>query len=138
MAVIGVLLATEQEFVTFQVTDDVVRTLANLKWSGKARWSTHKRHMGNALTEFTGLEPDEISFKITLLADLGVTPMEELERIWAWERAGTPLALTIGDHNYGRYRWSIISPNIKVQHTDVFGNIYACEVELKLQEYLRR
>lgn len=137
MAVIGMMLADETDFVPFMVTEDVVRTLEKWKWTGKARWATHYRHMGNALTEFLGRDTDEMSFRVKLVAELGVTPMEELKRFWRWERDGTPLALTIGEHNYGRYRWAIVSHGTEISYTDAYGNIYACEIELKLQEYLR-
>lgn len=138
MAIVGVLMEDRENFLVFQVTESVVRTLSDMKWSGSANWSVHSRHMGDALTEFTGLDPDQISFKIELAAELGVDPMKELTRLWTWQRAGTPLALTIGEHNYGRYRWSILSKSTAVQYTDGAGNLYACEVTLKLQEYLKR
>lgn len=137
MAVIGVMMADGKDFVPFQVTEETVRTLEKWKWSGKARWATHKRHKGDSLTEFVGRDPDSMSFTVKLVVALGVDPMKELERIWRWERNGVPLALTIGDHNYGRYRWSILEHGTEIQHTDAYGNIYACDVELKFQEYLR-
>lgn len=127
----------ENSYMAFQVSEDTVLTLSEFKWSGSANWSVHSRHMGNALTEFTGLDPDQISFKLLLAAELGVTPMEALTQLWRWEREGTPLALTIGAHNYGRYRWSIVSKSTSGKYTDAEGNLYVCEVTLKLQEYLR-
>ncbi len=137
MAVIGMMMADAEDYVPFQVSEETVRTLSKWKWSGKAKWATHARHMGDSLTEFVGRDTDSMSFTIQLVAELGVDPMEELVRLWGWERAGTPLALTVGDHNYGRYRWSILSNDTEIQHTDTMGNIYACDVALKLQEYLR-
>ena len=57
---------------------EVVETLDNMSWSGSARYSTHQRHGANALTEFTGLDPDQITFDITLSVELGVDPMAEV------------------------------------------------------------
>ena len=50
--------------VVFSVSDSVVETINNFTWSGSARYSTHQRHLTHALTEFTGLDPDGITFDI--------------------------------------------------------------------------
>lgn len=138
MAVIGMMMADATDYVPFQVTEETVLTLSKWKWTGKARWATHTRHMGDSLTEFTGRDADSMSFAIKLVRDLGVDPMKELERIWRWEREGKPLALTIGAHGYGRYRWAILEHGTEIQYTDAQGNVYACETEIKLLEYLRK
>ena len=62
MAIIGCL-----GDVVFTVSRDVVRTLDNMTWGGSARYATHERHLTNALTEYTGLDPDTITFDILLL-----------------------------------------------------------------------
>ncbi|MFR1110746.1 MAG: phage tail protein, partial [Anaerotruncus colihominis] len=67
--------------VAFTVSDSVIRTLSNFQWSGSARYATHQRHLGRGLLEFTGTDPDKISFDITLSAQLGVTPAKEIARI---------------------------------------------------------
>jgi hypothetical protein len=130
-------MGADDEGVVFQVSRDVVRTLTDWKWSGSARWSTHERHLTHALTEFTGLDPDQMSFKMLLTAELGVNPMDEIVRIWNYERKGTPVALTIGEKCYGKYRWSILSHSTEMEVTDAEGNLYSATVTLKLQEYLR-
>ncbi len=136
--VIGMMMALATDYVPFQVSEETVRTISKWQWSGKAKWATHARHMGDSLTEFVGRDTDSMSFTIQLVTELGVDPMKELERLWLWERMGTTFALTVGDHNYGRYRWAILSHDTEIQHTDAQGNLYACEVGLKLQEYLRK
>ena len=60
--------------IIFQVSEKTVRTLDNMAWSGSARYAVHERHLSNALTEFTGLDPDKITFDITLCSELGVDP----------------------------------------------------------------
>lgn len=138
MAVIGWMGAGgDDEGVVFQVSRDTVRTLSNWTWSGSARWATHERHDDNALTEFEGVDPDQIAFEVQLTAELGVNPMDELVRIWTYERKGTAVALTIGEHCYGKYRWSVLSHSTSMEVTDVDGNLYSATVKVKLQEYLR-
>lgn len=132
MAVVGCL-----GDIIFTVSDKTVRTLDNFRWSGSARYAIHQRHMGRSLTEFTGLDPDKITFDMTLLAELGVDPLEEVTQILRYERAGTALPLTIGQHAYGYYRWNIVSHEMTAKYTDREGNIMGAAVSITLQEYLK-
>ncbi len=132
MAVVGCL-----GDIVFQVSDKTVRTLENLKWSGSARYAVHNRHNGNALTEFVGLDPDKITFDITLLMEMGVDPMDDIVKLWNYERTGEAVPLTIGTHFYGRYRWNVISHDVSVKHSDRRGDIAGAVVSVTLQEYLR-
>ena len=47
------------------------------------------------------------------------------------------LPLTIGNHGYGRYRWTILSHKTKAEHYDGHGNIISATLSISLQEYLR-
>lgn len=132
MAVVGCL-----GDIVFTVSDKTVRTLDNWKWSGSARYAVHQRHMVRPLTEFTGVDPDEITFEMTLLKELGVDPLEEVVRIRWYERNGTALPLTIGQHAYGFYRWNIVSDEMTVKYTDHQGDIMGAVVTVTLQEYLK-
>lgn len=132
MAVVGCL-----GDIVFTVSDQTVRTLENWKWSGSARYSVHNRHNGNALTEFVGLDPDKITFDMTLLREMGVDPMDDIVKLWNYERTGAVLPLTIGTHCYGRYRWSVVSHDVTVKYTDRRGDIAGAVVSVSLQEYLR-
>ena len=136
MAVIGYLGTGTQEGIIFQVSEETLETVRNMTWSGSARYAVHQRHMNNALTEFTGLDPDKITFEITLLAELGVDPMQEIVKIWGYQRKGTALQLVLGEHGYGRYRWTITDHKTKVDHTDVRGDPYCATVSVTLLEYL--
>lgn len=133
MAVIGALGK-----LSFKVSEAQVRTFSNFQWSGAARYGTHQRHGGNALTEFTGLDADQISLDLTFNAQLGTSPISEIWQLWNWQRKGTTLPLTIGSHAYGRYRWTIVSLAIKAEYWDKYGEIYHSIVTVKLQEYLRK
>ena len=123
--------------VVFSVSDQAVETIQNFVWSGSARYSTHQRHLSDALTEFTGLDPDSITFDIYLSAYLGVNPMSEVIKIWSYERSGAAVPLTIGTHAYGKYRWSILSHKVKAQDVDTAGDMTSATLSLTLQEYLR-
>lgn len=123
--------------IPFLVEEEVVRTLDNMTWSGSARFSTHNRHLNNALTEFTGLDPDKCTFDITLSTDLGTDPMTEVKRIWNYERTASAIPLTIGTHGYGKYRWNITKHELKAKAFFRNGDLHTATVSVSLQEYLR-
>lgn len=132
MAVIGCL-----GDIVFTVSEETVLTLDNMVWSGSARYSVHDRHLTHALTEFEGLDPDKIKFDITLSTDLGTDPINEVVKIWNYERSGQAVPLTIGEKGYGKYRWNITKHDMKMQAFFRNGNVHTATVSVSLQEYLR-
>ncbi|MCI9509547.1 MAG: phage tail protein [Angelakisella sp.] len=132
MAIVGCL-----GDVVFAVSDATVRTLDNMSWSGSVRYAAHERHLGDTITEFTGVDPDKITFDITLLADLGVSPMAEADKIGRIMRSGRAVPLTIGTARYGRYRWNITKYMLKSKAFDRSGNLQMAVLSVSLQEYLR-
>ena len=110
--------------VVFSVSSRTLKTISNFVWSGSARYATHDLHAGNSISEYTG-------------TDLGVDPMSEIWRLFDLERQGVTLPLTIGNHGYGRYRWTILSHKTKAEHYDGHGNIISATLSISLQEYLR-
>lgn len=131
MAIVGCL-----GDVIFTVSRSVVRTLDNMTWSGSARYATHERHLTNALTEFTGLDPDKITFDILLSAELGVDPIAEVVKLWNIERSGRAVPLTVGTKGYGKYRWNITKHEMKMKTFYKNGDVHTATVSVSLQEYL--
>ena len=131
MAIVGCL-----GDVIFTVSRSVVRTLDNMTWSGSARYATHERHLTHALTEFTGLDPDKITFDILLSADLGVDPIAEVVNLWNIERSGQTVPLTVGTKGYGKYRWNILKHDMKMKTFYANGDVHTATVSVSLQEYL--
>lgn len=123
--------------VVFQVSEEITETLKDMEWSGSVRYSVHQRHNTNALTEYTGIDPDKISFSITLLRELGVDVIAEIVKIWNMERSGEAVRLVVGEKAYGKYRWNVVSHSAKYTAHDRDGNPIAAEVSLQLQEYLK-
>ena len=122
--------------IVFEVSDDTVKTLDNMSWSGSARYATHQRHLYHAKTEYTGMNPDQIQFDIILSAYLGVNPQETINLIWKYERDGTPVGLAVGHKGYGKYRWTITKHTIKQKYFDGEGDLTHCTVSVSLQEYV--
>ena len=96
MAVIGYMGRSPSDGIVFQVSSELVLTLENFKWSGSARYAVHNRHNYHALTEYTGMDPDKITFDMTLLKEHGVRPLKEVAKLWKYERVGIAVALVIG------------------------------------------
>ena len=137
MAMIGYLGKNAREGIIFEVSDQTVRTLKNWKWSGSVRYAVHNRHNYHALTEYTGMDPDKITFDIILKVELGVKPLDDIVKIWTYEREGIALALTVGRKGYGKYRWNVVSHEEKMVAYDQKGNVTAATVSVNLQEYIR-
>ena len=131
MAIVGCL-----GDVIFSVSKDVVRTLDNMVWSGSARYAVHERHLTHALTEYTGLDPDKITFDILLSAELGVDPIAEVVKLWNIERSGRAVPLTVGTKGYGKYRWNILKHEMKMKTFYGNGDVHTATVSVSLQEYL--
>ena len=131
MAIVGCL-----GDVIFTVSRSVVRTLDNMTWSGSARYATHERHLTHALTEYTGLDPDKITFDILLSAELGVDPRAEVVKLWNIERSGRAVPLTVGTKGYGKYRWNILKHEMKMKTFYGNGDVHTATVSVSLQEYL--
>lgn len=118
--------------IVFSVSSRTLKTISNFVWSGSARYATHDLHAGNSISEYTGTDLAKITFDIQLLASLGVDPMSEIWRLFDLERQGVTLPLTIGNHGYGRYRWTILSHKTKAEHYDGHGNIISATLSIFL------
>ncbi len=124
--------------IYFSISSIKVQTVSKAVWSGSARYSTHKRHLTHALTEFTGLEPDTFSFDMVLHDGFGVRPMDLLVKLWRYEREGLPQPLVIGDHAYGKYKWLVQRHSTKMEYYDKEGVLIYAVVSVELLEYLRK
>ena len=113
--------------IVFQVSEEITETIRDVEWSGSARYSTHQRHNMNALTEFTGIDPDTMKFTITLTRELGVDVAAEIAKIFKLERSGEA----------GKYRWNVVKHSAQITAHDKKGNPICAEVALELQEYLK-
>ena len=123
--------------VVFQVSNRTVMTLRDISIKNTASIAVHNIHLGTGLSEFTGSEPQQISFKILVSAYLGVSPETQIQRLETYLRNGTQLTFVLGDKTYGRYRWLLESFEVSVEQTDRRGNVTQCDISVTLQEYLK-
>lgn len=122
--------------IVFEVNSNIIKTFAKMQWNGSVRYSEHQRHLSNALTEFTGINPDTMSFEMVLSVYLGVEPMAELIKLWDYERSGKAVSLVIGEKAYGKHRWVVKSHKTKMETYDKQGNLTGATVSVDLLEYL--
>ena len=67
--------------IVFEVSEKTIQTIQRAAWSGSVNITEHKRHLGDACTEFTGRNADTISLEIHLSAWLGVNPLKTIHQI---------------------------------------------------------
>ena len=123
--------------VIFTVSKDQVLTIENMSWNSSANYQAHDRHLQDPALEFTGTGSDEISLDIHLSAFLGVKPMDQIVKLFQYEREGKLLPLVIGPKAYGKYRWVITDTGREMKHFDGKGNVLSVDLNLKLKSYTR-
>ena len=122
--------------IPFIVSGEKVLTPDSLVWSGSARYAEHQRHNYHALTEFTGLDPDKFTFNIRLVNSMGIDVLDELVKLWGYERDAAPLVLVLEEKVYGKHRWVVTSHKANMRHFDPHGRVIVADVSLSLLEYL--
>ena len=131
MAIIGTLGS-----VVFSVSTKQVKTFDDLKRSGSAKFASHNRHLKDTLLEFTGNDPDKITFSILLSVFLGVDLKAEISNLEAAKRTGKIMHLVIGRQSYGN--WVITSLSTDYDRIDNKGNTLIAKISVSLTEYARR
>jgi len=122
--------------VIFTVSDETVMTLENIVWSSSATWQEHERHLKDPALEYVGMGADEMSFDIKISVYLGVSVMDQIVKLFTYEREGRLLPLTIGKKAYGKYRWVILNTQRKFDHVGKYG-LESATVSLKLKGYTK-
>jgi len=123
--------------VAFNVSDKQIKTLRNFEVSHSASISVHKIHLGGGIAEFTGNDPQTITFKLRLSAYLGAPPEGDLRQLENYLQNGIPVAFALGRKTYGRYKWLVESMKVSGEYYDKYGNITQCDVAVTLKEYLK-
>lgn len=120
----------------FQVSSDTVMTVSNFVEGASTRYAIHQRHNNSACLEYTGMDPDQLTFDIELSEYLGVYPQSAINILWGYIRSGQPVSMVLGRTVYGKWRWVIKSMAIKMKHTDKDGTWTHTTVSVTLMEYL--
>ena len=89
--------------IVFETSSRYILTFNNFAQTVSARYATHERHATTALTEFTGIDPESITFDIIMSAYLGADPAAQLNVLREYVRSGTAISLVLGTTVYGDY-----------------------------------
>jgi len=121
--------------IVFTVSRSQVNTFDNMKWDSSAQYTTHNRHLKDALPEFTGTDADKISLAMYFSVFLGVDPMQEIIKLFAAERDGKIMRLVIGSKAYGKNKWVITNTSRALERFDNKGDLLIAKVDVSLLAY---
>ena len=120
--------------VTFEVSDQTYRTIRNLTRSTKANYSTHKLIGKTGILEFTGVDPETISFEILFSAWFGENPETWRKKLDKMLRNGKAVYFVLGTAPIGD-KWVLED----VQYTTEFyykdGTPADYKATINLKEY---
>lgn len=114
----------------------MVKTLTDIGMDKDISYATHKVHLQKGLLEFTGSEPDSISFTIELSAFLGVNPSATIDQLDEMAEAGEVVSFVLGTRVYGAGSWVIVSISKAFDLVYKDGELFKANVKLKLKEYV--
>lgn len=123
--------------INFEVSDNRIMTISDLKQSGSATFGKHQRHGKDTLVEYVGADSDTLSFSILLSAQLGANVEEMLSLISMFCYRGDVLPLVIGGKVFGRNKWVIQKYSVDFKNYDKKGRPILAKVSLTLLEYLK-
>lgn len=123
--------------IAFEVSNNVIKTIKDVQWSGSVTIQSHARHLNNALQEFVSVDPDGITFSMTLSRYLGADVNSDINKLFDYERSGKAVKFVLGAKTYGKYRWLIKKHKITMEHFDKQGNLASADVNVTLVEYTK-
>ena len=121
--------------IVFETSSRYILTFNNFAQTVSARYATHERHATTALTEFTGIDPESITFDIMLSAYLGVDPAAQIEVLRGYVRNGTTVPLVLGTTVYGEYRWVVTNYKTDPKYFSQSLGWSSITVSVTLKEY---
>ena len=119
----------------FVVSKNYVYTFDDYSRNSSARYTKHELIGKKPVLEFIGPDTEEISFKMKLRSDHGLSPRVELEKLRKYRDQGRVMPLILGGRVIGKTRWVIESLGEAVNYWSRTGQIMSCDVDIKLKEY---
>lgn len=129
------MIGTLGSNIIFEVSDDVVLTLRNMKREVSGRWTEHETMGEKPKAEFLGAGLQTVSFDIQLSATLGVRPRAVMESIEAMIEHGTAEYLIIGNKPVGRNPFRLLSSSEEWNTIYNGGQLARAMVSISLGEY---
>ena len=123
--------------LAFEVSPNAVKTARSISYKGSARYTAHSRHLGKGLVEYTGSDPETLSFQIRVSKFLGDSPISSITLLRSYDNNGTVVPFVLGKKSYGSYRWIVKSFEIKGEEYDKKGNMIGADISVTIVEYAK-
>ena len=120
--------------ILFYVTDSQVQTIKEATWKVKATYATHKMHGTRSKLEFTGLEPQELEFPLTVTAFLGVDPLVVIEDLNMLVESHQIVQFMLGNDVIGT-SWVVTEVSHKINQFWKDGTVLGAELSIRIREY---
>lgn len=121
--------------ITFNVSSRRVLTFDNYSRQGNAKTAEHEIIGEKSNMEYTGLEPDEISFDIELFSQLNVTPETQLKKLRKMRDTGQAVSFILGSQPVSQNKWIITSLAEKPEYWKKHGKMQVVAASVTLKEY---
>ena len=123
--------------LAFQVSPEKIETLRSLSRTGSANVSTHSLHGRVGLAEFSGEQPQQITFSLRSSAFIGADLERTMRLVEQYCSQGTILLFTLGGERFGRYRWLLTKYKEDIMNTDLAGKPVDSDISITLTEYAK-
>jgi len=122
--------------VTFEVSEERVRSWRDFQRSGKARWAAHELVQEKPVLQHVGPDLEEIKFSVRFDVAQGMNPTAEIDKLRKLRDAAEPQTLTIGGKPLGKFALE----SLEESHNwfDNRGALLGASVTLSLKEYVER
>lgn len=122
--------------IKFNTSMRRVLTFHNYSRSGQAKFSTHDIIGKKSRLEYTGLDPEELTIEIQLMAGLRSKPEEELKKLRKMRDDGEVVSFIIGSKPVSQNKWVIQGLSEAVLYWGPKGKISYATVNVTLKEYI--
>ncbi|MBR4904140.1 MAG: phage tail protein [Selenomonadaceae bacterium] len=119
--------------VSFTVSASKVLTFDDWKRKTSARFAKHDLINRQPILEYLGADLNEISFKIKLVADLGVNPKDEADKLREMCTTGQAEYLTVGGEVIGQFVIDSIDESAEFWAR---GELLVSELNVRFKEYV--
>ena len=119
----------------FSVSSQKVQTFYDFRYEAAVKVAEHEVPGWKGRTEITGQELDRVTLKIILMAELGVRPRAQFERILSMMKSKEAQYLIVGNKSVMDRRCIITSAKADWGVIHNRGEVSQIEVDLTFQEY---
>lgn len=122
--------------IAFEVKSSKISTVRSVSWKGSSTYAVHKRHMGKGLVEYTGSDPQTISFSMRLSKSLGSSPSSAISLLKSYEENGTVVQFVLGTKSYGSF--IVQTHTVKGEEYTKKGTLIGADISVTIIEYAKR